>query len=1032
MKKLVCPLSRLASDEPFIPRFSPTLDFSPVGLMARPWSYALSLVLACCLTTPSFAATYTVTSSSDNGTGQAGTLSAAINAANQGSGDTIVIANSVAAIAITGTLPSISSNVTISTGGNVVLNGGALAVSGAGTITFAPSSSLLGADGANGANFSSYYPAYTTAPGGAVVAGNNQLVINNGAMTGGTGGRGGNSTGFWANGSGGATGGIGGAAITGNGVTVINQASGAISGGNGGAGGRGSNGTSTSGWGGTGGSGEAAISGTNLTVTNSGAIFGGTGGGGGTGGSGGISGGGGTGGTGGAGIAATGMTLTNTGTITGGLGGVGGIGTGVRGGTGGDGGAGITGSGMTVTNTGTIAGGTAGAGGTGPTAGTAGAGGVGIVATGNATIINGGLISGNGSRDAIDFSGGGNNLVLQAGGVITGNVVSTSGATNGGDTLTLGGSGAAIFDVSQLSGTGQYQGFSSFAKIGSSIWTLTGTSSFAGPVSINGGTLAVNGNIASASAISVNAGGTLAGTGTVGTTTVANGGILAPGSGVAGTPLTVAGNLALASGAIYQIRTNPSTASFVNVTGTAALGGATVNAIYAPGSYVAKQYTILRATGGVSGTFGTLANTNLPSSFKTDLSYDTTHAYLNISLDFVAPAGSGLNGNQRSVGNTLAGYFDRNGGIGMVYGGLTAAGLSQASGQPTTGGQQTTATAIGQFLGMLTDPFASQRQASNGLGAPLGYADDEQTTRSAARGRATDAFAMFTKAPAPNATSPWSVWIQGFGGTQATDANAASGANSVNSRIAGTAVGANYMLSPATVVGFSLAGGGTTFSVDQLGYGRSDLFQAAVYLRHTAGPAYLAAAAAYGWQDVSTDRIVTIAGADRLHAEFNTNTYAARLEGGYRFAVPLGVGLTPYAAAQSTTFDLPAYSEQALSGSNAFALAYAAKTYTDVRSELGLRTDKAFAQPDGTILLQGRLAWAHDFDPNRTALATFQGLPGASFVVNGAAAARDSALVTAGIERTWLTHWSAGATFEGEFSDVTRSYAGKGTLRYQW
>jgi hypothetical protein len=27
---------------------------------------------------------------------------------------------------------------------------------------------------------------------------------------------------------------------------------------------------------------------------------------------------------------------------------------------------------------------------------------------------------------------------------------------------------------------------------------------------------------------------------------------------------------------------------------------------------------------------------------------------------------------------------------------------------------------------------------------------------------------------------------------------------------------------------------------------------------------------------------------------------------------------------------------------------------------------------------------------------------------------------------------SFAATFEGEFSDVTRSYAGKGVVRYQW
>ena len=56
---------------------------------------------------------------------------------------------------------------------------------------------------------------------------------------------------------------------------------------------------------------------------------------------------------------------------------------------------------------------------------------------------------------------------------------------------------------------------------------------------------------------------------------------------------------------------------------------------YATGSYVAKQYTILTA-GSVSGTFGPLVNTNLPSSFKTSLSYDATHAYLNLALNFIA------------------------------------------------------------------------------------------------------------------------------------------------------------------------------------------------------------------------------------------------------------------------------------------------------------------------------------------------------------------------------------------------------------
>jgi len=69
---------------------------------------------------------------------------------------------------------------------------------------------------------------------------------------------------------------------------------------------------------------------------------------------------------------------------------------------------------------------------------------------------------------------------------------------------------------------------------------------------------------------------------------------------------------------------------------------------------------------------------------------------------------------------------------------------------------------------------------------------------------------------------------------------------------------------------------------------------------------------------------------------------------------------------------------------------------------------------------------------DRSIGATYQTLPGASFVVNGAAMAANSALVTGSAEMKWLNGWSAAATFEGEFSNVTQSYAGKGVVRYAW
>jgi outer membrane autotransporter protein len=209
-------------------------------------------------------------------------------------------------------------------------------------------------------------------------------------------------------------------------------------------------------------------------------------------------------------------------------------------------------------------------------------------------------------------------------------------------------------------------------------------------------------------------------------------------------------------------------------------------------------------------------------------------------------------------------------------------------------------------------------------------------------------------------------------------------------------------------------------------------------MRHTMGAAYIAGALAYGWQDVTTNRTVTLAGLDQLQAQFNANAFSGRLEGGYRFVSPWigGVGITPYAAAQFTTFDLPAYAEQAIVGTNNFALAYGARSVTDPRSELGFHTDKSFALvdtlPDTILTLRGRFAWAHDYDTGRSIGATFQTLPGASFVVNGAAQSPDKALTTAAAELKWRNGVSLSGVFEGEFGSNVASYAGKGVARYQW
>jgi len=659
--------------------------------------------------------------------------------------------------------------------------------------------------------------------------------------------------------------------------------------------------------------------------------------------------------------------------------------------------------------------------------------------TGVTTIATGGDLALNGTASIASSSKVINNGALDLSVMAVGSSIKSLAGTNSNANLFLGNQTLTLTAASDTY-AGMISGNGGITLAGGTE-TFTGSFGYSGATTINGGTLVVNNSLASSSGTTVNAGGTLMGTGAVGNTSIA-GGTLAPGSGTPGSSLTVFGVLGFTAASTYAVNINPTTSSFANVSGTATLGGATVNAIYANGSYVAKQYTILTA-GSRSGTFGSVVNSNLPANFTTSLSYDTKNAYLNLALNFTPSGppssgstpsgaaassfGSGLNTNQQNVGNTLTNFFNTTGGIPLVFGALTPTGLSQASGETATGTQQTTFNAMTQFMGVMTDPFIDGRgngAAPQGGGAS-GYAATQNT------GAARDAFAMFNKAPVTSFEQRWSTWVAGFGGSQTTDGNTAVGSNSATSRVYGTAVGADYRFSPDTIAGFSLAGGGTNFSVANAGTGHSDLFQAGAFVRHTIGSAYLSAALAYGWQDVTTDRTVTISGADQLRARFDANAWSGRLEGGYRFVSPV-MGITPYAAGQFTTFDLPSYAEGVVSGASTFALSYGAKSVTDARSELGIRTDKSWALQDAVLTLRGRVAWAHDYDPDRSIAATFQALPGASFVVNGAAQAADSALTTASAEIKWINGWSAAATFEGEFSDVTRSYAGKGVVRYAW
>ena len=181
--------------------------------------------------------------------------------------------------------------------------------------------------------------------------------------------------------------------------------------------------------------------------------------------------------------------------------------------------------------------------------------------------------------------------------------------------------------------SGVLTGTGSLSKQGSGTTTFTEVStSYSGTATVSGGTLLINGTLGGVSSlIQVASGGALGGGGTLGgALTVQSGGTLAPGNSI-GT-LSAANGAVFQSGSTYEVEIDAAgNTDLLAVTGQASLAGMLkVIALGYPTGYPPVQdYTILTATGGVSGEFDTVTD-DLP-----DIDVEVTYNANDVVVGYV-------------------------------------------------------------------------------------------------------------------------------------------------------------------------------------------------------------------------------------------------------------------------------------------------------------------------------------------------------------------------------------------------------------
>jgi outer membrane autotransporter protein len=520
---------------------------------------------------------------------------------------------------------------------------------------------------------------------------------------------------------------------------------------------------------------------------------------------------------------------------------------------------------------------------------------------------------------------------------------------------------------------GPINGSGRFTKMGAGQLTLTGTATLTGPTTVAAGALSVNGSLAS-SAVTVMSGATLKGSGTVGATTVQAGATIAPGNSIG--VLHVNGAFAQQGGSTFQVEVDPTSSGAsdqIVATGSATLqpgAGLTVAKTTAGNFHLGAVYTVLSATGGVSGTY-TLGGGVQPISAFLAMkdSYDAGHAYLTV-VQTADPAGAVGTPNQ-----------------GAVVGGLPSSGDL-----PDALLNSPTVTAAQQLLDQL---------AADGHAAARGVlVSDSRLVRDLAIGRVQTLFCspVGLVGGQPDGNCPEdgrpAAWGQVFGAWGRTDGDGNAG--EANRSTGGFLLGADAPL-PASWRAGGFAGYSRT-RMDMDGAtadANIDSYHLGLYGGAQYGALGLRLGGSYSFHRIDADRTVglTNLGQQLLEASYDADTAQGFAQAGYRMTLGQA-SVEPFAEAAYVATHTQGFTEHG----GVAALAARAGDTDAVFSTLGVKPALPLAFGEVQASLHGLFGWRHDYG-DVAPVSTVRFVAGGSpFSVEGAPLARDGAVMEIGLD----------------------------------